>query len=70
MLLEERDEIENEEINKIAKLVFERIKDKLSGTDFNKNIIYDYKTQVQKLINQATSNENLAQCYIGWCPFW
>ena len=70
MLLEESDEIENEEINKIAKLVLERIKDKLSGTDFNKNIVYDYQIQVQKLINQATSNQNLAQCYIGWCPFW
>ena len=26
--------------------------------------------QVQLLIEQATSHENLCQCYIGWCPFW
>ena len=70
MLLEERDEIESEELNKIAKIVLDRIKDKLSGKDFNKNIIYDTKMQVQKLISQATSHENLAQSYLGWCPFW
>eukprot|EP00501_MAST-03F_sp_TOSAG23-6_P002180 GSMAST32.ASY1.ANO1.2280.1 assembled CDS len=26
--------------------------------------------QVDKLIKQATSKDNLCQCYIGWCPFW
>ncbi len=69
-LFEERDEIESEELNKIAKLVLDRIKDKLSGTDFNKNIVYDYKMQVDKLIILATFHENLAQSYLGWCPFW
>ncbi|XP_057450319.1 serine/threonine-protein kinase TOR isoform X2 [Lotus japonicus] len=28
------------------------------------------KLQVQKLIGQATSHENLCQNYVGWCPFW
>uniref|UniRef100_A0A5B7BS83 Serine/threonine-protein kinase TOR n=1 Tax=Davidia involucrata TaxID=16924 RepID=A0A5B7BS83_DAVIN len=28
------------------------------------------KLQVQKLILQATSPENLCQNYVGWCPFW
>ncbi|KAL1355438.1 serine/threonine-protein kinase TOR isoform X1 [Arachis hypogaea] len=28
------------------------------------------KLQVQKLIVQATSHENLCQNYVGWCPFW
>ncbi|XP_065870624.1 serine/threonine-protein kinase TOR isoform X2 [Euphorbia lathyris] len=28
------------------------------------------KLQVQKLIIQATSPENLCQNYVGWCPFW
>ncbi|KAF5809368.1 putative non-specific serine/threonine protein kinase [Helianthus annuus] len=28
------------------------------------------KLQVQKLILQATSHENLCQSYVGWCPFW
>lgn len=29
-----------------------------------------YKLQVQKLIIQARSHENLCQNYVGWCPFW
>ncbi|XP_009796203.2 serine/threonine-protein kinase TOR isoform X3 [Nicotiana sylvestris] len=28
------------------------------------------KLQVQKLIQQASSHENLCQNYVGWCPFW
>ena len=67
---EENDEIDLEELNKIAQIVLDRIQDKLSGTDFNPEIVYDIKTQVDKLIQQATSNENLAQSYLGWCPFW
>ena len=67
---EEKDEIESEELNKIAQMVFDRIQDKLSGTDFYHNSVCDVKTQVDKLITQATSYENLAQSYLGWCPFW
>jgi FKBP12-rapamycin complex-associated protein len=57
-------------LNKIAKLVLDRINDKLQGTDFQKNITLDIKNQVEKLINQATSHENLSQSYLGWCPYW
>jgi FKBP12-rapamycin complex-associated protein len=64
------DEIESEELNKIAKIVLERINDKLSGTDFAKSVQLDVKNQVEKLIKQATSHENLSQSYLGWCPFW
>ena len=67
---EENDEIDLEELNKIAQIVLERIQDKLSGTDFNPDIVYDIKSQIDKLIQLATSNENLAQSYLGWCPFW
>jgi FKBP12-rapamycin complex-associated protein len=67
---EEKDEIESEELNEIAQIVLERVQDKLSGTDFYPNIVIDVKTQVDKLIIQATSYENLAQSYLGWCPFW
>jgi FKBP12-rapamycin complex-associated protein len=28
------------------------------------------QVQVQRLISQAISHENLCQSYIGWCPFW
>ena len=30
----------------------------------------DNKEQVDILIKQATSYENLASCYVGWCPYW
>ena len=69
-LYEENDEIESDELNRIAKIVLERIEHKLSGTDFNPDIIFDVKRQVERLINEAVSYENLAQSYLGWCPFW
>jgi FKBP12-rapamycin complex-associated protein len=69
-LFEEKDEIESEELNKIGQMVLDRIQDKLSGTDFYPDSVCDPKTQVDKLIIQATSFENLAQSYLGWCPFW
>ena len=69
-LFEEKDEIESEELNKIGQMVLDRIQDKLSGTDFYPDSVCDPKTQVDKLITQATSFENLAQSYLGWCPFW
>ena len=66
----EKEQIESEELNKIAKIVLERIIDKLKGTDFNKNLTLDYKSQVDKLIQQATNDENLCQMYFGWCSYW
>ena len=47
-----------------------RVRDKLTGRDFDPKECLDVKKQVDYLILQATSNENLCQCYIGWCPFW
>ena len=67
---EEKDEIEFEELNKIAQVVLNRINEKLTGTDFNNDIPLEVKEQIDRLINQATLNENLAQSYLGWCPFW
>ena len=69
-LYEENDEIESDELNSIAKIVLERIEHKLSGTDFSPDIVFDVKKQVERLINEAVSYENLAQSYLGWCPFW
>ena len=66
----EREQIESEELKKIAKIVLGRIIDKLKGTDFSKIEPLDYKQQVEKLVRQATSHENLCQSYLGWCPFW
>ena len=36
------------------------------GRDFANHNNLDVTTQVDLLIKQATSHENLCQCYIGW----
>ena len=69
-LYEENDEIDSEELHKIAEIVLNRINDKLNGLDFYLDHQLDEKEQVDKLIRQATLTENLAQSYLGWCPFW
>ena len=56
--------------NKKAVAVVNRVRDKLTGRDFDANITLNVNQQVDLLIRQATSHENLCQCYIGWCPFW
>jgi FKBP12-rapamycin complex-associated protein len=53
-----------------AACVLKRINDKLTGNDFKRFKNLDVTTQVDKLIQQATSVENLCQHYIGWCSFW
>lgn len=65
----------NEEaLNEKALNVIRRVQDKLSGTDFNSGSDAadpsDVPEQVQRLIVQATSSENLCQLFIGWCAFW
>lgn len=56
--------------NARAQLVLKRITDKLTGNDFRRFNELDVPSQVDKLIQQATSVENLCQHYIGWCSFW
>jgi FKBP12-rapamycin complex-associated protein len=56
--------------NARAALVLKRITDKLTGNDIKRLSGLDVPTQVDKLIQQATSVENLCQHYIGWCSFW
>lgn len=56
--------------NSKASKVIKRVKRKLTGTDFQSVTSYTVQQQVDLLIEQATNNENLCQCYIGWCPFW
>ncbi|KAG7662855.1 TOR1 [[Candida] subhashii] len=56
--------------NARAALVLKRITDKLTGDDIKRLRGLDVPTQVDKLIQQATSVENLCQHYIGWCSFW
>lgn len=60
---------DSEALNDRAVKVTARIWSKLIGTDFEGEEL-GVEKQVDKLILQATSLENLSQCYVGWCPFW
>ncbi|GAB4815427.1 hypothetical protein N2152v2_002473, partial [Parachlorella kessleri] len=67
----------NEVLNERAVAVMKRMSDKLTGRDFSpadglpgSSEPDSVPQQVQRLISQATSDENLCQSYIGWCPFW
>lgn len=60
-----------EALNEKAVAVIRRVQAKLTGRDFEgEREPLDVSAQVQRLISQAASHENLCQCYIGWCPFW
>ncbi|KAJ1725977.1 phosphatidylinositol kinase- protein kinase tor1, partial [Coemansia biformis] len=56
--------------NPKARAIVKRIHDKLVGTDFNRNVQLTEAEQIDKLIQQATSSENLAVLYVGWVPLW
>ena len=60
----------SEVLNARALEVIGRVDDKLEGRDFISTSILSVSEQVDLLLAQATNNYNLAQCYIGWCPFW
>ncbi|GKY96129.1 hypothetical protein MPSEU_000573100 [Mayamaea pseudoterrestris] len=62
------DGVHEETLNAKALKVIRRVQDKLSGNDFVDNDSVD--DQVQRLIVQATSTENLCQLFVGWCAFW
>lgn len=51
--------------NKKARQIIDRVKQKLTGNDFNTTEPVDVQKQVDLLIQQATNNENLCQNYIG-----
>ncbi|KAJ3431054.1 serine/threonine-protein kinase mtor [Anaeramoeba flamelloides] len=64
-----RDNLKNN-VNEEAIKLIKRIEDKLTGRDFDPNKTLDVTQQVEMLIEEASSVENLCQCYNGWCPFW
>jgi FKBP12-rapamycin complex-associated protein len=82
----EEEDIRQKELNTIAEFVITRVQDKLRGMEFShKNVMKidqnaeqqvkisqkrDVDDQVDILIKQATNHENLAACYMGWCPYW
>lgn len=64
-----------------AQRAVKRIKEKLEGYDFLDNrephltnninqLALTVDSQVQRLIDEARSHENICSHYIGWCPFW
>ena len=61
---------EGEELrNEKALSVYNRVQSKLTGRDFNTDpteLPLSVPAQVDKLIIQATSLENLCQCFSGW----
>jgi hypothetical protein len=74
--VEELDVLQNGQkaLSDKAVIVIRRVLDKLTGLDFNDNknkiVALDVPDQVDRLINEATSNENLSLNFFGWCPFW
>ena len=57
-------------LNARAVQVIERVSSKLRGTDFNTQIPLDVPEQVNRLIDQARSAENLCLLYTGWSASW
>ncbi|KAJ3911858.1 Frap1 protein, partial [Lentinula edodes] len=55
----------HEDRNERAVAVYERVKKKL--TEYTQLAV---EAQVDKLIRDATSIENLSQLFLGWCAFW
>ncbi|EDR25539.1 fkbp-rapamycin associated protein, putative [Entamoeba dispar SAW760] len=60
---------ENYVMKSKAVSVMRRVLEKLTGKDFG-NEELNVHDQVDRLIREATSNENLSQSYQGWCPYW
>ena len=53
----------------IETLNYDRIDNKLHGMDFYNGVQLNEKEQVDILIKEAISPENLATSYLGWEPF-
>lgn len=64
------DSSQPEAVNKKAIAIIARVRDKLTCNDFATEEELTVAKQMDLLIKQAMDNENLCQCYIGWCPFW
>jgi FKBP12-rapamycin complex-associated protein len=66
-----------QELTDRAVTVVQRVLDKLTGLDFQDSPNNSapgkplaISEQIDRLINEATSNDNLSTCYMGWCPLW
>jgi FKBP12-rapamycin complex-associated protein len=56
--------------NQRALEVVRRIQNKLSGRDFNPQESLGVAAQIERLVQDATSKENLCVAFVGWCSFW
>ena len=59
---------EPEALNERAVRVIRRVDNKLTGREFGEE--HTVSQQVQRLIEAATSHQNLSKLFVGWCPFW
>ena len=59
---------EPEALNERAVRVIGSIQNKLSGREFGDEL--PVSQQVQRLIEAATSHQNLSSLFVGWCAFW
>eukprot|EP00771_Trimastix_marina_P000832 gnl/Trimastix_PCT/1865.p1 GENE.gnl/Trimastix_PCT/1865~~gnl/Trimastix_PCT/1865.p1 ORF type:complete len:1904 (-),score=747.44 gnl/Trimastix_PCT/1865:385-6096(-) len=59
---------ESDSLNAKAVQVMERVRKKLAGCEFGPSL--SVHKQVDRLIQEAVSHENLCQAFVGWCPFW
>ena len=80
------DDADDEGMTERAVTVIRRVTDKLTGLDFldsptgmgsvpgeqlsPTSQALGVEQQVDKLIMQASANENLSLSFLGWCPFW
>jgi len=66
--------VPTEKLNARALDIISRIQAKLTGWDFSPDdgdeIYLTVEEQVDRLIQEATSNENLCALYSGWQPWW
>jgi hypothetical protein len=85
-LMNDDDDAQREkELNSVAEFVIKRITEKLKGCEIINAVKLNQEDnsanakprkaisvewQVEELIKEATCHENLASCYIGWCPYW
>jgi FKBP12-rapamycin complex-associated protein len=77
---DESSRLEEESVNRGDNVVhsgalnaLNRVASKLTGRDYRSrlhNQVASVPEQVDLLITEATSVENLCQAYVGWCAFW
>ena len=60
--------LEPEALNERAVRVIRRVDNKLTGRESGEETTVSQ--QVQRLIEAASSHQNLCELFVGWCPFW